>query len=67
MRDTPTSLAGESHKELLGALPAANPCEAYLPDTAREVARHDLLHQTPPEAVAALEALLPRALDPLVE
>jgi hypothetical protein len=28
---------------------------------------HDLVHETPPEAVAALEALLPRALDPLVE
>jgi hypothetical protein len=41
--------------------------KAALPQTAREVARHDLVHQTPPAAVAALEALLPHALDPLVE
>jgi hypothetical protein len=32
-----------------------------------EVARDHLVHETPPEAVAPLEALLPRALDPVVE
>jgi len=63
----PSSLAGERDQELLGTPPAANPGEAALPETAREVALDDLVHETPPEAVAALEALLPRALDPLVE
>jgi hypothetical protein len=62
-----STLAGEGDQVLLGTPPAANPCEAALPETAREIARHDLVHETPPEAVAALEALLPRALDPLVE
>jgi hypothetical protein len=61
-----STLAGEGDQELLGTPPAANPCEAALPKTAREIARHGLVHETPPEAVAALEALLPRALDSLV-
>ena len=56
-----STLAGERHQEPLGTPPAANPCEAALPQTAREIARHGLVHETPPEAVAALEALLPPA------
>jgi hypothetical protein len=67
MRAHSPALAGERDQKLLGTPAAANPCEAALPETAREVARHDLVHETSPEAVAALEALLPRALDPLVE
>jgi hypothetical protein len=34
-----STLAGEGDQELLGTPPAANPCEAALPQTAREVAR----------------------------
>src|SRR6266545_3554658 len=67
-RGAPSStLARECDQELFGAPPAANPCEAALPNATVEVARDDLVHETPPEAVAALEALLPRALDSVVE
>ena len=63
----PSSLAGKRHQELLGTAPAANPREAALPNATVEVARDHIVHESSPEAVVALEALLPRALDPVVE
>jgi hypothetical protein len=66
-RAHPTALARERDQELLGTAPAANAREACLPDPADAVSRDHLVHQTPPEAVAALEALFPLTFDPLVE
>jgi hypothetical protein len=60
-------LQEEGEQELRGALRTADAGETPLEDAAVEVAGHHAVEETAPEAVAALEALLPAALDAIVE
>jgi hypothetical protein len=65
-RAQPASLAGEGHQELSPAVVADNPCETSVVDPTVEKGEDGLLDGAAPEAVAALEALLPLALDLVV-
>ena len=58
------ALAGEGEQELLRATDAS---KAVVENAAVEVAGHHAVDETAPEAVTALEALLPASLDAIVE
>jgi len=64
-RAEPASLAGEGEQVLGGAVGAADAGEAPLEDAAVEVPRDHPVEEATPEAVSALEEILPRPLDGL--
>jgi hypothetical protein len=59
-------LAGERDQILGATLSAADPSETVVVDAAVEEGEDGILDGAAPEAVASLEALLPRALDLVV-
>ena len=62
-----TATTGEGHQVVGATLVAVDAGETTLEVAACLESENDLLHEPTPETVGSLEALLPTALDPLVE